>query len=141
LKGAEYNDLFLLADVETNETLPANELQLCPSEFGPVAIFPMSATRRPLVATIENAEGEAPSLELVQKIVSQRAPSGFEARGLHWSTYFRIHHRQAAQLRVGRVLIAGDAAHIHSPFGGQGMNTGHLESDLEARPLPARSWQ
>jgi 2-polyprenyl-6-methoxyphenol hydroxylase-like FAD-dependent oxidoreductase len=123
-EGAEYNDLFLLADVETNEALPANELQLCPSEFGPVAIFPMSATRRRVVATIKSAEGEAPSLELVQKIVSQRAPSGFEARGLHWSTYFRIHHRRAAQLRVGRVFIAGDAAHIHSPFGGQGMNTG-----------------
>jgi 4,5-epoxidase len=47
-----------------------------------------------------------------------------EARALHWSTYFRIHHRHAARLRAGRMFIAGDAAHIHSPFGGQGMNTG-----------------
>src|SRR5262249_26532574 len=43
---------------------------------------------------------------------------------IHWSSYFHIHHRHAARLRVGRVFIAGDAAHIHSPFGGQGMNTG-----------------
>lgn len=122
--GAEYNDLFLLADVETNEALPGDELQLCPSEFGPAAIFPMSATRRRIVATIQNAEGDAPSLELVRKILRQRAPTGIEALALHWSSYFRIHHRQVAELRVDRIFIAGDAAHIHSPFGGQGMNTG-----------------
>jgi 2-polyprenyl-6-methoxyphenol hydroxylase-like FAD-dependent oxidoreductase len=123
-EGTAYDGLFLLADVQTNETLPADELQLCPSEFGPAAIFPMSATRRRIVATIEQAEGDAPSLDLVQRILRQRAPSGIEARALHWSSYFRIHHRHAARLRVGRIFIAGDAAHIHSPFGGQGMNTG-----------------
>ena len=123
-EGAEYNDLFMLADVETNDALPGDELQLCPSELGPVAIFPMSATRRRVVATIEKPEGDAPSLELVRKILAERAPSGLEARALHWSSYFRIHHRQVAKLRVRRIFIAGDAAHIHSPFGGQGMNTG-----------------
>jgi 2-polyprenyl-6-methoxyphenol hydroxylase-like FAD-dependent oxidoreductase len=124
LEGAEYPDVFLLADIETNDVLPADELQLCPSEFGPVAIFPMSASRRRIVASIQKQEGDAPSLELVRRILAERAPSGFEARSLHWSSYFRIHHRHAAKLRVGRFFIAGDAAHIHSPFGGQGMNTG-----------------
>ena len=123
-EGAEYDASFVLADIETNETLPADELQLCPSELGPLAIFPMSATRRRIVATIEDTEGDTPSLDLVRKVLAQRAPSGIEARALHWSSYFRIHHRQVAQLRVGRFFIAGDAAHIHSPFGGQGMNTG-----------------
>jgi 2-polyprenyl-6-methoxyphenol hydroxylase-like FAD-dependent oxidoreductase len=123
-EGAEYKGSFLLADVETNDALPADEMQLCPSALGPVAIFPMSATRRRVVATIENEEGDAPSLELVRKVLAQRAPSAIEARELHWSSYFRIHHRQAGRLREGRIFIAGDAAHIHSPFGGQGMNTG-----------------
>lgn len=122
--GAEYKDSFALADIETNDTLPADELQLCPSEFGPLAIFPMSATRRRIVASIDQPEGDAPSLELVQRMLAQRAPQGIDARALHWSSYFRIHHRHVAQLRVRRIFIAGDAAHIHSPFGGQGMNTG-----------------
>lgn len=122
--GGEYDDSFALADVETNDILPAAELQLCPSEFGPLAIFPMSATRRRVVATVEHLEGDVPSLELVRNMLRQRGPSGIEARALRWSSYFRIHHRHVAQLRSGRIFLAGDAAHIHSPFGGQGMNTG-----------------
>jgi 2-polyprenyl-6-methoxyphenol hydroxylase-like FAD-dependent oxidoreductase len=128
-EGAQYNDSFILADVETNESLPSDQLQLCPNELGPVAIFPMSATRRRIVATIQDTgegipAGSTPSLELVRKILAERAPAGLEARALHWNSYFRIHHRHAAELSVGRMFIAGDAAHIHSPFGGQGMNTG-----------------
>jgi len=123
-EGAQYEALFVLADVTTNETLPADEMQLCPSELGPAAIFPMSATRRRIVATVEQPEGEVPSLDLVRRILAERAPRGIEASDIYWSSYFRIHHRQVAELRVGRMFVAGDAAHIHSPFGGQGMNTG-----------------
>jgi 2-polyprenyl-6-methoxyphenol hydroxylase-like FAD-dependent oxidoreductase len=122
--GAEYPDSFILADVDTNDALPADELQLCPSEEGPLAIFPMSATRRRVVATVNQSEGDAPSLELVRKVLGERAPKGIEALGLRWSSYFHIHHRHVAKLRSRRFFIAGDAAHIHSPFGGQGMNTG-----------------
>lgn len=122
--GAQYGASFMLADVDTNEVLPSNEMQLCPSSFGPLAIFPMSVNRRRLVATVENAEEGAPPLELVRKIVAQRAPIGIEVNSLRWSSYFQIHHRRVARMHVGRMFIAGDAAHIHSPFGGQGMNTG-----------------
>lgn len=123
-EGGEYDATFMLADVETNDVLPVDEMQLCPNEHGPVAIFPISARRRRVVAVVGQMLGDAPSLELVRKLLAERAPTGIEASALHWSSYFRIHHRQAAQMRVGRIFIAGDAAHIHSPFGGQGMNTG-----------------
>ena len=98
LEGGEYDASFMLADIETNEVLPADELQLCPSEFGPVAIFPMSASPRRIVATIEHPEGDAPSLDLVQKILGQRGPSGIEAHAPHWSSYFRIHHRNEKEI-------------------------------------------
>jgi 2-polyprenyl-6-methoxyphenol hydroxylase-like FAD-dependent oxidoreductase len=123
-EGAQYEALFMLADVETNEALPADEMQLCPSEFGPLAIFPMSKTRRRVVATIEQPEGDVPSLDVVRRTLEQRAPAEIEALSMRWSSYFRVHHRQVGRLGVGRMFIAGDAAHIHSPFGGQGMNTG-----------------
>jgi len=123
-EGAEYHDSFLLADVETNDALPAAEMQLCPHELGPLAIFPMSATRRRIVGMVEKTEDNAPSISLIRQLLADRAPASIEAHSLHWSSYFRIHHRQVAKLRVGRMFVAGDAAHIHSPFGGQGMNTG-----------------
>lgn len=123
-EGAQYTALFLLADVETNESLPADAMQLCSSRLGPLAIFPMSPHRRRIVATLAEPEGDSPSLELVRRLLAERAPLGIEVRGVHWSSYFRVHHRQLSQLRVGNIFLAGDAAHIHSPFGGQGMNTG-----------------
>ena len=124
LDGGEYDMPFMLADIETNQDLPADELQLCSSTHGPIAIFPMSATRRRIVATVDRAEGDAPTLEFTQRLLAERAPKGIQAYKLHWSSYFRIHHRHASRLRSDRVFLAGDAAHIHSPFGGQGMNTG-----------------
>jgi 2-polyprenyl-6-methoxyphenol hydroxylase-like FAD-dependent oxidoreductase len=123
-EGAVYDASFMLADIDTNETLPADEMQLCPSEFGPLAVFPMSSIRRRVVATVEKPEAGTPSIETVRGLLAQRGPSGIEARGIRWSSFFRVHHRLVAQLRKGRMFVAGDAAHIHSPIGGQGMNTG-----------------
>ena len=115
----------MLADVETNDALPADELQLCPSEFGPVAIFPMSATRRRIVAIAPRIEGDAPSLDLVREDPEAAGASGSRgARPQLEQLLPRSPSSRRRSLRVGRLFIAGDAAHIHSPYGGQGMNTG-----------------
>lgn len=122
--GSAYADNFMLADVDMTTTLGADQMQLCPGEHGPVAIFPMGARRRRIVAIVDRAEGNEPSLDFVRELLKHRGPGDLEVNTLHWGSFFRIHRRRVAQLRVGRTFLAGDAAHIHSPFGGQGMNTG-----------------
>jgi len=60
-----------------------------------------------------------------------------KVRDTVWSSRFRIHHRVAATPRAGRLLLCGDAAHVHSPAGGQGMNTGIQDAVSLAAPLAA----
>jgi pentachlorophenol monooxygenase len=68
--------------------------------------------------------GRAPELRHIQAVLDRLAPEPTRARNLRWSSVFRISHRLTDRYGVGRVFIAGDAAHIHPPTGAQGMNTG-----------------
>ena len=77
--------------------------------------------------TAPTQEGVAPTLAECQAIVSSRIRHPVTLSSLGWSSRFRIHSRMVSTLSRGRVLLAGDAAHIHSPAGAQGMNTGIQE--------------
>jgi pentachlorophenol monooxygenase len=68
--------------------------------------------------------GATPTLEDIQVVIDRLAPEPATARNLRWSSVFRISHRIVDRYSVGRVFVAGDAAHIHPPTGAQGMNTG-----------------
>jgi 2-polyprenyl-6-methoxyphenol hydroxylase-like FAD-dependent oxidoreductase len=70
------------------------------------------------------ADRPGPSLPQIQAVVDRLAPPGTRITTLRWSSLFRISHRLADHYASGRVFLAGDAAHIHPPTGGQGMNTG-----------------
>jgi hypothetical protein len=70
----------------------------------------MSATRRRMVAMIDKADGDAPTLDLVRRLLNDRAPIGLEARSLNWSAYFNIHHRRVAEMRVPPTSTARSAA-------------------------------
>src|SRR5262249_27246310 len=65
-----------------------------------------------------------PTMENFQRLVDERVPGGAKVSDPAWTVAFRIHCRRTDHYRKGRAFIAGDAAHIHSPAGGQGMNTG-----------------
>src|ERR1700722_8937018 len=77
----------------------------------------------PAIPTLENQQA-APTLEELQAIYDQRSHIPARLHQLTWSSYFHINSRMVKTLRVGRIFLAGDAAHIHSPAGAQGMNTG-----------------
>ncbi|HLI11224.1 MAG TPA: FAD-dependent monooxygenase [Alphaproteobacteria bacterium] len=120
---------FILADVRlAGGTLAGDELSIFWHPEGALAIFPIGAGRFRIVADLGVAATAAPHAEPtladVQAALDRRGPGGLEARDPVWLSHFRINERMLRDYRAGRVFLAGDAAHIHSPVGGQGMNTG-----------------
>ena len=95
---------------------------------GLLVFFPITPERFRVVADFGPAASagrrEDPTLQDIQEVMDRRGPGGWRAHDPYWLAAFRINERQADRYRQGRVFLAGDAGHIHSPAGGQGMNTG-----------------
>lgn len=124
--GAENNDWFL-ADVHVAGALPRDEVRIFLHPDGVLAFFPLPPGRFRLVGDLGRARGAhppEPSLGDVQALLERRGPGGLRVHDPVWLSGFRINERHVPAYRRGRALLAGDAAHIHSPAGGQGMNTG-----------------
>jgi 2-polyprenyl-6-methoxyphenol hydroxylase-like FAD-dependent oxidoreductase len=126
--GMSYDERLIQSDlrVETAKALVEDEIHTFLGEGGPVALFPLfrDGRFRLIVVLPPGAPDVEPTLEVFQRFVDERVPNTFKLSDPAWMIGFRIHCRRANQYRVGRAFLAGDAAHIHSPIGGQGMNTG-----------------
>jgi 2-polyprenyl-6-methoxyphenol hydroxylase-like FAD-dependent oxidoreductase len=123
--GDTYAQSFVLADVHLDWPDVPNEVMLFFSAEGVTVVAPLPGGRHRIVATVDHAP-EAPDLAHVQALLDERGPRAHPVavKDLVWSSRFRVHHRLADHYRAGRLFLAGDAAHVHSPAGGQGMNTG-----------------
>ena len=124
--GGTYQQVFYVADV--NATGPAfdGELHVDLDEADFLAIFPLKGEGHArLIGTVRDERAEHPET-LKFEDVSHRAIQNMkvEVKQVSWFSTYRVHHRVTEHFRKGRCFLLGDAAHIHSPAGGQGMNTG-----------------
>jgi 2-polyprenyl-6-methoxyphenol hydroxylase-like FAD-dependent oxidoreductase len=126
----------VLADVRMEWPLSRDEVILFYSPKGLVVVAPLPNERFRIVSTVDEAP-EVPSLDFMQAVLDARGPANNPGRikDITWSSRFHIHHRVAQNPRKGRVLLCGDAAHVHSPAGGRGMNTGIQDSISLAEAL------
>jgi len=136
--GAVYDQDFVLADVDMEWPLARDEVSLFFSPDGLVVVAPLPENRYRIVATADDAP-EQPSVAYVQALLDVRGPQAIRAhiRDSVWTSRFRVHHRVAESARKGPILLCGDAAHVHSPAGGQGMNTGIQDAMSLAEALGA----
>lgn len=125
--GEQYEGEFVLGDLEVQWSFSYTDIHAFMSSEGIMACFPMNGARRfrfimvpkfsiPLSEPIRLEEFTAMAKRLIHAEINLSHPT--------WMTKFRLHHRLAEKFFNQRAILAGDAAHIHTPIGGQGMNTG-----------------
>jgi 2-polyprenyl-6-methoxyphenol hydroxylase-like FAD-dependent oxidoreductase len=124
--GGTYDRTFYVADVELRGPTDDHELHIALDEADLLAVFPMKGPHAArLIGTVKQSSDEAqhePTWDDVSQSAVRRMQIAVER--IHWFSTYRVHHRVAAHFGRGRAFLLGDAAHIHSPVGGQGMNTG-----------------
>ena len=125
--GAPYEHVFFVADVEATGSMVADEVNVCLWQEGFHLLFPMRGRDHWRIVGIlpPSLRGrDDATFEAVIPSLRNEAGAGLSFKACTWFSTYRIHHRGAARFRDRRCFLLGDAAHIHSPVGAQGMNTG-----------------
>jgi 2-polyprenyl-6-methoxyphenol hydroxylase-like FAD-dependent oxidoreductase len=125
--GAPYEHVFFVADTEMTGTMVPDEVNVYLFRDGFHLLFPMRGKDHWRIAGIlPPALRNQPDLKFDAVVPSLRNEAGAELsiKSCSWFSTYRIHHRRAMRFRDRRCFLLGDAAHVHSPVGAQGMNTG-----------------
>lgn len=123
--GGTYEGLFYVADVEVDRDQPSDRLQVDIESTDFLMVFPLKKPGHVrLVGTIKHIESDSQQVAFDDVGKQARAHLGLAVQKVNWFSTYKVHHRVASRFRDGRIFLLGDAAHIHSPVGGQGMNTG-----------------
>lgn len=135
-QGSTYERGFALVDARIDGFLPADEISYYQAPGGTLVIVPHpKGVFRFLTALAPNVTDV--SVATMQSVLDHHGPRGVRIADPVWQTVFRVHARQATEFQRGRVFLMGDAAHVHSPAGGQGLNNGLQDAHNLAWKLAA----
>ncbi len=135
-EGSTYELAFALVDGRVDGDLPTDETLFYQGANGALVIVPMPDGVFRFLSIMPPGEAGV-TLPLMQGIIDDRGPAGVVLREAVWQAVFRVHARVAGSFHRNRVFLVGDAAHVHSPAGGQGMNNGLQDAHNLAWKLAA----
>ena len=127
-EGSTFARLFYVADVRIDWKFSHDGLHVCLAPHGVVAFFPMPGEKRFRIvgAFPEGHERDESEIlyEEIEARIKEEAQLELDITRVDWFSTYKVHTRHVENFSSGRCFLAGDSAHIHTPAGGQGMNTG-----------------
>ena len=131
-EGSTFERLFYVADARVDWELPHDALHVCLARDVFVAFFPMRGEDRyRIVGTFPESKNEEQGevvYEEIEREIKEQAKLSLEISDVKWFSLYKVHSRRVNRFSNGKCFLAGDSAHIHSPAGAQGMNTGIQDS-------------